>query len=78
MAYIINIMLDKIIVKKIPYSSLKEYMDRNKLSRRDLAKKLMITEAYLSYYFSGKRTFGAQTALRISKITGIPLENLIK
>ena len=68
----------KISIKKIPFKSLKEYMKKKNLSRKELAKKLGITEQYLSFIFSGKRTFGKKTALRISKITGIPLEKLIK
>jgi len=67
-----------IFFKKNSFDSLLEYMNKKNMSRKELAKKLGITESYLSYHFSGKRTFGAQTALRISKITGIPLENLIK
>lgn len=71
-------MFNKIIIKKISFNSLQEYMKKNDLSRKQLAEKLGITEQYLSFIFSGKRTFGAQAALRISKITGIPIENLIK
>jgi predicted transcriptional regulator len=76
--YFINTMLQKIFSKKSQTLSLKEYMEKNKLSRRELSRILGITESYLSYYFSGKRKFGAQTALRISDITGIPVENLIR
>ena len=53
-------------------------MEKNNLTRKELAKELGITEAYLSYFFNGKRTFGTKAALRISQKTGIPLENLIK
>jgi transcriptional regulator with XRE-family HTH domain len=71
-------MSHKIFSKKNSFDSLLEYMHRKNMSRRELSKKLGITESYLSYYFSGKRKFGAQTALRISDITGIPVENLIR
>ena len=71
-------LFNKIFIRKAQFSSLNEYMEKKNLSRKELAEKLGITEQYLSFYFNGKRTFGAQTALRISRITGIPLENLIK
>ena len=68
----------RLFLGKQPFLSLMEYMQTRKLSRQELAIKLNVSESYLSLYFSGKRTFGAQTALRISRITGIPIENLIK
>ena len=65
-------------IKKVPYGSLREYMAKNNLSRKQVAMTLGITQQYLSYYLNGKRTFGAKTALRIHKKTGIPLEKLIQ
>ena len=56
---------------------LSEYMKRNKLSRKDLAEKFNVTEAFLSYYFNNKRSLGKMLALKISKETGISLESLL-
>ena len=59
--------------------TLREYMKKNHIkTQADLAEKLNVSEAYISRYFSKDRSFGAKTALRISEITGIPVENLIQ
>lgn len=59
--------------------SLSEYMKKEGMkSQRELAEKLKISDAYLSYLFNGKRKLGRKKALFVHKITGIPLENLIK
>jgi len=71
-------MFHKIIIRKISFSSLKEYMKKKKLSRKDLAIELGITQQYLSMYFNGRRNFSTKLALSISKKTGIPIENLIQ
>jgi transcriptional regulator with XRE-family HTH domain len=56
---------------------LAEYMKKNNLERKDLGEKFKVSQAFLSYYFSGKRSLGKALALEISKETGIPLESLI-
>jgi len=57
---------------------LEKYMKQHDLSRRQLAKKLKISESYLSHFLNGRRNFGGKTALRISKITGIPVESILQ
>ena len=58
--------------------NLHDYMEINKLSRKELAGILGITESYLSYILNGKRKLGKSKAIKASSITGIPLENLIQ
>lgn len=70
--------LNNFFKRKQNVYSLQEYQKKNSLSRKALAKKLGITEQYLSFLINGRRTPGAKIARRISDITGIPLENLIK
>ena len=55
-----------------------EYMKKHKLRRKDIAEKYKISQAFLSYYFNGKRSLGKMLALEISKDTGISLEILIQ
>ena len=63
---------------KKPKESLQEFKKIRKLTQKQLAVLLGISQTYISLYFSGKRTFGAKTAIRISQKTGIPIENLIQ
>lgn len=65
--------------KKIHCHSLREYMEQEGIKKqKDLAKKLRISPTLISHVLNGRKTFGKKTALRISEITGIPVENLIK
>lgn len=75
--YIINTMLKKNISGK-GQELLLGYMRKNKLKRKDMAEKYKISQAFLSYYFNGKRSLGKMLALEISKDTGISLEILIQ
>ena len=71
--------LKKILKKRNPSAViLEKYMKQHDLSRRQLAKKLKISESYLSHFLNGRRRFGGKTALRISKITGIPVETILQ
>jgi len=49
-----------------------------KLSQNKFASFLGISSTYLSLFYSGKRTFGGKTALRISVLTRIPMEELYR
>ena len=49
-----------------------------KLSQNKFADFLGISPTYLSLFYSGKRTFGGKTALRISALTEIPMEELYR
>jgi len=65
-----------IFKKRKEADSLERFRDRNKLTNRDLARLLGVSESYISHYFNGKRTFGASIAIRISDKTGIPMREL--
>ena len=67
-----------IFKKKTSYNSLEEYKKKNEFSNKELADEIEVSESYLSLVLAKKRTFGKKLALRISEITGIPVENLIK
>jgi transcriptional regulator with XRE-family HTH domain len=59
--------------------ALLEYMEgRGMKRRRELARALEMSDAMLSQYFAGKKSFSARTALRISHQTGIPMEELFR
>ena len=72
------IKLLNIFSKKRPAMTLKEYMRREGISNQyQLADRLGVSASMLSLYLTGKHPFGSKTALRISKLTGIPVRNLI-
>lgn len=63
--------------KKSNGMALRGYMAARGMRRqRELAQALGISDAMLSLYFHGKKSFGARTALRIARLTGIPMERL--
>lgn len=57
---------------------LKKYLKDAKISQHDFAVLLGISDAMLSYQLSGKKRFGIDTAIRISAITGMTLEQIYK
>jgi len=57
--------------------NLKEFKDSKRLSNREMALLLGISEAHLSMLLSGQRTLSKGLALRISLTTGIPVLNLL-
>ena len=55
------------------------YMEREGIkTRAELAKRLGISGGMVSHYFKGVRVFSGKTALRISRLTGIPMEELYR
>jgi hypothetical protein len=62
------------------YPSLKAYVDAQArdVTQADIAERLEISAASLSYYLSKKRYPSSVTALRISKVCGIPLHKLLR
>lgn len=62
-----------------PCSSLDEFAKKQGFkTQKELARFLEISESHLSYHRSGKKPFGRKTLLRVSKLTGIPVENIIQ
>lgn len=58
--------------------SLREYLDNNKLTQRELAEKLDITEAAVSRYVTGTRIPSLETVIRIARVTGISLDEMVR
>lgn len=59
--------------------ALREYMNKRGMKKqRELARDLEMSDAMISRYFAGKKSFSAKAALRISHHTGIPMEELFK
>ncbi len=58
-------------------ANLAEYKEKNGLTGRELARRLEISDAYLSQVLSGQRTPSKKLARRISSLTGIPVLNLL-
>jgi transcriptional regulator with XRE-family HTH domain len=56
---------------------LQKYMEKTGFSQADLSRMFDISESIISYYLNGKRNIGKRTAFHISKITGIPVIDLI-
>ena len=58
--------------------TLSEYMRFEGIERqRDLAVRLGVSESAVSRFLNGTTSFSRQSALRINKITGIPIRHLI-
>jgi transcriptional regulator with XRE-family HTH domain len=59
--------------------ALRAYMKRRGMRRqRELARDLKLSDATISLYLHGIRSFGVKTALRVSSHTGIPLVELFQ
>lgn len=58
-------------------ANLAQYKDKNGLSGREMARRLEISESYLSEIMSGQRSLSKKLAKKINEKTGIPLLNLL-
>lgn len=63
-------------VKK--YATLLEYMEATECSQSDLAKRLRITQGFLSLLLNGYRTPSLAMAVRIEDLAGVPARAWIK
>lgn len=68
----------KYFLSKKTFKSLREFKETFGYSQKQLAERLEISQSLVSLHLAGKRKFGGKKARKISKITGIPLENLIQ
>jgi transcriptional regulator with XRE-family HTH domain len=57
---------------------IKDWMKNKKVTRLELAKMMECTPKHISYFIHGQRNFSAGKLLRISKITGISIEDLLE
>lgn len=58
-------------------SALTAYMQRNKMTQRELAEKLMSHESQVSRWLSGDREPTVATLKAISKRIGVPVADLV-
>jgi len=56
---------------------LKQYMKAQGWRQAELARRLGVSEAMVSYVFRGKKSFGKRQAFRISSWTKIPVLDLL-
>jgi len=59
------------------FTNLNDYKNKKGLSNREMAQQLGISESYLSEILSGQKTPSKRLAIKISKITNIPILNLL-
>ena len=59
------------------FANLNDYKNKKALSNREMAQQLGISESYLSEILSGQKTPSKRLAIKISKITNIPILNLL-
>jgi transcriptional regulator with XRE-family HTH domain len=59
------------------YRSLADYFERTKKSKRSLAKRLGVSESYVSFIAAGKRQPSLAVALKIEALTGVPAASLV-
>ena len=57
---------------------LKKYLKETRISQHAFAVLLGISDAMLSYQLNGRKRFGIDVALRVSKITGLTLEEIYR
>lgn len=55
-------------------NALWDWMERRSLTQRQLADKLDIHWTYVNHILSNRRSPGLATAIRIERVTGIPVE----
>ncbi len=53
---------------------LRDWMERREFKQREAAKYLQFDETQMSSFLSGRRSPGLTTAVRIERLTGIPVE----
>jgi transcriptional regulator with XRE-family HTH domain len=67
------------VSKKQNGKALREYMKKRGMRRqRELALDLKLSDATISQYLHGKKSFSVKTAFRISRHTGIPFVELFQ
>ena len=62
----------------LPYTSLQDWMERTGTSQIELSKMSGIAPPHLSKILSRSRRCSLLKALALSRITGVPVENLVK
>lgn len=58
------------------YTSLADYLEKTGMSRAELARRIGVSAGQVSQYVRRNHSPNLDTALRIVKVTGIPIERL--
>jgi transcriptional regulator with XRE-family HTH domain len=61
---------------KGPFSSLRAFFDQAGALQVDVAKDAGISESHLSNIVNGRRTPGYDLAVRLSRLTNVPVESI--
>lgn len=71
-------MTDDANVPSRPYESLQDWMERTGTNTTQLAKLAGIGRSHLSYILTRSRRCSIVKAIRLSRVTGVPVEKLIE
>ena len=52
---------------------LREWLDRSRMSQKELAERLGVSDAYLSQMLTGYRRGKLETLVRVEEVTGVPV-----
>jgi transcriptional regulator with XRE-family HTH domain len=63
---------------KRPYASLQDWLERTGTPQITLARLAKISPAYLSRILSRSRRCSVEKALKLSSVTGVPVEKLVE
>jgi len=63
-------------MKRAP-KSLHEWLDRTGRTQKWLAQQIGVTDAHISMLLRGSRRCSVEKAIRLSKLTGVAVENLV-
>lgn len=63
---------------KRPYASLQDWLERTGTPQVTLARLAKISPAYLSRILSRSRRCSVEKALKLSSVTGVPVEKLVE
>lgn len=64
--------------RKINTAKLTIWLNKRGMSYRALAAAVGVTPAAISQYFHGMREPGRETLMKISRVTGIPIDDLVR
>jgi transcriptional regulator with XRE-family HTH domain len=65
------------MIRKRPYASLRDWRNEHRLSQRDAAKRLGLSQASYSRFENRRAAPRPRRAKSISQLTGVPLESIL-
>lgn len=63
---------------KRKYDSLSDWLERTNTPQYVLAKLAKVGPSHLSYILSGSKRCSLEKAMRLSRVTGVPVENICR